>query len=68
MAPDLLCNIGNKCKLDKFDKAFAFDNSHFPVDFESAIRSIHSMSDQVAKGPMNLLTGPQAINCTTPGK
>lgn len=42
------------------------DAATSPVNFESAVQSIQSMSDIISEGPKDLLTGPQTINCTTP--
>ena len=42
------------------------DAATSPVNFESAVQSIQSMSDVISEGPKDLLTGPQMINCTTP--
>jgi len=33
-----------------------------PVNFESAVQAIQSMSDIISEGPEDLLTGPQTIN------
>ena len=42
------------------------DAATSPVNFESAIQAIQSMSNIISEGPKDLLTGPQTINCTTP--
>ena len=42
------------------------DAATSPVNFESAVQAIQSMSDIISEGPKDLLTGPQTINCTTP--
>lgn len=48
------------------NRVVVLDAATSPVNFESAVQSIQSMSDIISEGPKDLLTGPQTINCTTP--
>lgn len=58
--------IGKKCNTKKLNSVVELDAATSPVNFESAVKAIQSMSDIISEGPKDLLTGPQTINCTTP--